>query len=81
MAKAQTDKDVSDHVAETASTIERMLRDTIETKPYNAVAIALGLGWFFGRMHRPSAICLPRLNSAMVQPLANCMAPGATFIP
>jgi hypothetical protein len=53
MAKTHTDKDVSDQVAETGSTIETMLRDTIETKPYAAVAIAFGLGWFFGRMHRP----------------------------
>jgi hypothetical protein len=29
------------------------LRNTIEKQPYTAVAIALGLGWLFGRMHRP----------------------------
>jgi uncharacterized protein YjbJ (UPF0337 family) len=28
-------------------------RSTIETKPYTAVAIALALGWLFGRSHRP----------------------------
>jgi len=25
----------------------------IENQPYTAVAIALGLGWLFGRTHRP----------------------------
>lgn len=37
----------------TARSIERALRNTIETQPYTAVVIALGLGWLFGRMHRP----------------------------
>jgi ElaB/YqjD/DUF883 family membrane-anchored ribosome-binding protein len=37
----------------TASSFERALRNTIETQPYTAVVIALGLGWLFGRMHRP----------------------------
>jgi hypothetical protein len=40
-------------VTETASALEQALRDTIENKPYTAVAIALGLGWLFGRLHRP----------------------------
>jgi ElaB/YqjD/DUF883 family membrane-anchored ribosome-binding protein len=29
------------------------LRDTIETQPYTAVFVALGIGWLLGRMHRP----------------------------
>ena len=29
------------------------LRDTIESEPYTAVIIAFGLGWLWGRMHRP----------------------------
>jgi hypothetical protein len=29
------------------------LRDTIESQPYTAVIIAFGLGWLWGRMHRP----------------------------
>jgi ElaB/YqjD/DUF883 family membrane-anchored ribosome-binding protein len=37
----------------TAGSFERALRNTIENQPYTAVAIALGLGWLFGRMHRP----------------------------
>ena len=38
---------------QTAGSLERALRNTIETQPYTAVAIALGLGWLFGRTHRP----------------------------
>jgi ElaB/YqjD/DUF883 family membrane-anchored ribosome-binding protein len=37
----------------TAGSFERALRGTIETQPYTAVVIALGLGWLLGRMHRP----------------------------
>jgi hypothetical protein len=37
----------------TATSFEKALRNTIENQPYTAVAIALGLGWLFGRMHRP----------------------------
>jgi ElaB/YqjD/DUF883 family membrane-anchored ribosome-binding protein len=37
----------------TAGSFERALRNMIETQPYTAVAIALGLGWLFGRTHRP----------------------------
>jgi ElaB/YqjD/DUF883 family membrane-anchored ribosome-binding protein len=43
----------NDAARQTAGSLERALRDTIETQPYTAVAIALGLGWLFGRMHRP----------------------------
>lgn len=37
----------------TANSFERALRNTVENQPYTAVAIALGLGWLLGRMHRP----------------------------
>jgi len=37
----------------TAGSFERAVRNTIETQPYTAVIIALGLGWLFGRTHRP----------------------------
>lgn len=37
----------------TASSFESTLRDTIETQPYTAVFVALGIGWLLGRMHRP----------------------------
>lgn len=38
---------------QTAGTLEEALRNTIETQPYMAAAIALGIGWLLGRMHRP----------------------------
>ena len=37
----------------TTSSLEDVVRDTIENQPYTAVAIALGLGWLLGRRHRP----------------------------
>jgi ElaB/YqjD/DUF883 family membrane-anchored ribosome-binding protein len=37
----------------TASSFEAAIRNTIETQPYTAAAIALGIGWLLGRMHRP----------------------------
>jgi ElaB/YqjD/DUF883 family membrane-anchored ribosome-binding protein len=54
-------RDSAGHVADatteaarnTAGSFEQALRNTIENQPYTAVAIALGLGWLFGRMHRP----------------------------
>lgn len=42
-----------DAVRKTACSCEDRVRHTIENKPYTAVAIALGIGWLFGRMHRP----------------------------
>ena len=42
-----------DSASRTTGSFDRALRNTIETQPYTAVAIALGLGWLFGRMHRP----------------------------
>ena len=45
-AASQTSRDA-------ASSLESVIRDSIENQPYTAVAIALGLGWLFGRMHRP----------------------------
>jgi ElaB/YqjD/DUF883 family membrane-anchored ribosome-binding protein len=37
----------------TAGSFEKALRNTVENQPYTAVAIALGIGWLLGRMHRP----------------------------
>jgi ElaB/YqjD/DUF883 family membrane-anchored ribosome-binding protein len=37
----------------TVGSIEKAIRNTIETQPYTAAAIALGIGWLLGRMHRP----------------------------
>jgi uncharacterized protein YjbJ (UPF0337 family) len=36
-----------------ASSFEVTVRNAIESQPYTAVVIALGLGWLLGRMHRP----------------------------
>lgn len=38
---------------DTATSFERLLRNTIETQPYTAAFVALGVGWLLGRMHRP----------------------------
>ena len=38
---------------QTTGSIKKALRNTIETQPYTAAAIALGIGWLLGRMHRP----------------------------
>jgi len=43
----------ADAARETALTFEKWLRNTIETQPYTSAAIALGVGWLLGRMHRP----------------------------
>jgi uncharacterized protein YjbJ (UPF0337 family) len=37
----------------TTSSFEDIVRHTIEDRSYTAVAIAFGLGWLFGRTHRP----------------------------
>ena len=37
----------------TADSFETALREVIEKQPYTAVGIALAIGWFLGRMHRP----------------------------
>jgi ElaB/YqjD/DUF883 family membrane-anchored ribosome-binding protein len=37
----------------TAGSFELAMKNTIENQPYTAVAIALGVGWLLGRMHRP----------------------------
>jgi ElaB/YqjD/DUF883 family membrane-anchored ribosome-binding protein len=50
-------KDAASSAAESArktvSSFDDVIRHTIEDKPYTAVAIALALGWLFGRTHRP----------------------------
>ena len=40
-------------IQKSASALEDALRNTIENKPYTAVAVALGIGWLIGRSHRP----------------------------
>ena len=43
----------ADAARETAVTFDRWLSNTIETQPYTAALVALGIGWLLGRMHRP----------------------------
>ena len=42
-----------DAARSTADSFEQELRNLVENQPYTACAIALGIGWLFGRMHRP----------------------------
>ena len=50
---SQVADSTADAARKTAGSFEVALRNTIENQPYTAVAIALGIGWLFGRMHRP----------------------------
>jgi uncharacterized protein YjbJ (UPF0337 family) len=43
----------ADAAGETAGAFEKWLRTTVETQPYTAALVALGVGWLLGRMHRP----------------------------
>jgi uncharacterized protein YjbJ (UPF0337 family) len=40
-------------VRESAAGFDKWIRTTIETQPYTAAAVALGIGWLVGRLHRP----------------------------
>ena len=42
--------DAARSVQEHAAPWEEFLRNVIESRPYTSVAVALGLGWFIGRM-------------------------------
>jgi uncharacterized protein YjbJ (UPF0337 family) len=43
----------ADVARDTAVTFDKWLRSRIETQPYTAAMVALGIGWLLGRMHRP----------------------------
>jgi uncharacterized protein YjbJ (UPF0337 family) len=43
----------ADAARDTAATLDKWLRKTIETQPYATALVALGIGWLLGRMHRP----------------------------
>jgi uncharacterized protein YjbJ (UPF0337 family) len=38
---------------DSAASLEKWLRHTIETQPYTTAVVAFGIGWLLGRMHRP----------------------------
>jgi uncharacterized protein YjbJ (UPF0337 family) len=42
--------DAARSVQEQAAPLEEFLRNAIESRPYTSVAVALGIGWFIGRM-------------------------------
>ena len=37
----------------TAFSLEKLVRNTIETQPYTSALVALAIGWLLGRTHRP----------------------------
>ena len=45
--------DAAGAAQDTAATLEKWLRRTIETQPYTTAIVAIGVGWLLGRMHRP----------------------------
>jgi ElaB/YqjD/DUF883 family membrane-anchored ribosome-binding protein len=46
-------RDAARAASQTAASLQAAIIDTIEHQPYAAVAIAFGMGWLFGRLHRP----------------------------
>jgi uncharacterized protein YjbJ (UPF0337 family) len=40
-------------VQDSAVSLEKWLRRTVETQPYTTALVAVGVGWLLGRMHRP----------------------------
>jgi uncharacterized protein YjbJ (UPF0337 family) len=45
--------DMANAAQNSASSFEKIVRNTIETQPYTAVFVALGIGWLIGRTHKP----------------------------
>lgn len=45
--------EAKDAARDTAMSLDRWLRHTIETQPYTAALAVLGIGWLLGRMRRP----------------------------
>jgi uncharacterized protein YjbJ (UPF0337 family) len=48
-----TAADAAGAVGDSAASLEKWLRHTIETQPYTTALVAVGIGWLLGRMHRP----------------------------
>jgi uncharacterized protein YjbJ (UPF0337 family) len=44
--------DAAAMVRRRAGSLEETIRENVETRPYTAVAIALAIGWFVGRLGR-----------------------------
>jgi hypothetical protein len=47
------DSATADSTNQATDSFANALRYTIESQPYTAVIVAFGLGWLWGRMHRP----------------------------
>ena len=45
--------DAARAVQDRAAPLEAAFRNTIETRPYTSVVVALAIGWILGRMSRP----------------------------
>jgi uncharacterized protein YjbJ (UPF0337 family) len=48
----ETAGDAAASVRRQAGNFEQAVRESVETRPYTAVAIALAIGWFVGRLGR-----------------------------
>ena len=48
-----TASDAAVSARDNAASLEKWLRNTIETQPYTTALVAIGIGWLLGRMHRP----------------------------
>ena len=42
-----------DAAADSMTSLDSWLRNTIETQPYTTAIVALSVGWLLGRLHRP----------------------------
>jgi uncharacterized protein YjbJ (UPF0337 family) len=43
----------ADTARDSAASLDKWLRNTIETQPYTTAIVAIGIGWLLGRLHRP----------------------------
>jgi uncharacterized protein YjbJ (UPF0337 family) len=48
----ETAGDAAAMVRKQAGSFEQTIRENVETRPYTAVAVALAVGWFVGRLGR-----------------------------
>jgi uncharacterized protein YjbJ (UPF0337 family) len=50
---SDTAADAAGAVRDSAASVEKWLRNRIETQPYMTALVAVGIGWLAGRIHRP----------------------------
>jgi hypothetical protein len=51
--KPSEDREPARAASQMAASVQSAILDTIEHQPYTAVVVAFGIGWLFGRPHRP----------------------------